>query len=194
MKAKELVFSGLFVALMAIGANVSSFLMIGGVPITFQLMFAIFAGTLLGSRLGAFAMFAYMFVGLAGAPVFAQLKGGPVQLLSPTFGFIVSFIFVAYVTGKLIGDRKQVAVSSYALAGIWSLLGNYLIGTNWMYAAFKIWADAPETFSYLMAWGWMIVYLPIDIGVTVVSLSIIPKLRNVLNRTYQPTVKEESIN
>lgn len=189
MRTKSLVLCGLFAAFMAIGANVSSFFMIGGVPITFQLMFAIFAGAILGSRLGAFAMLAYMFIGLAGAPVFAQFKGGPAQLLSPTFGFIVSFVFVAYLTGKLIGDGKQLTGFHYIMAGVLSMLCNYLIGTNWMYAAFNIWADAPEGFTYLMAWGWMLAYLPIDIGVTIVSLSIVPKLRSALNSTYRPTVE-----
>lgn len=39
MKPKELVLCGMFVALMAVGANVSPYLTIGGVPVTLQLMF-----------------------------------------------------------------------------------------------------------------------------------------------------------
>ncbi|MBO1001647.1 hypothetical protein [Pseudogracilibacillus auburnensis] len=49
MKTKPLILYGLFVALMGVGANVSSFLTIGGVPITLQLLFAILAGGVLGS-------------------------------------------------------------------------------------------------------------------------------------------------
>src|SRR5699024_12066028 len=92
----------MFVALTAIGANITSivpFLVVGGVPITLQTFFAVLAGLVLGSRVGAFSMFVYMMLGLVGAPVFAQFKGGMGMLLSPTFGFIVSFILIEYVAG-----------------------------------------------------------------------------------------------
>ncbi|HHW37316.1 MAG TPA: biotin transporter BioY [Bacillales bacterium] len=187
-KTRKIVLCGLFTALMAIGANVSPFLTIGGVPITLQLMFAILAGGILGSRLGALAMLTYMLVGLVGVPVFAQFKGGPAQVLSPTFGFIISFIFVAYVTGKLIADQKSVTKKNYIGAGFLSVFCNYIIGTNMMYVAFKVWAAAPDGFSYTMAWGWMIVYLPLDIIVITASLVVLPKVRTALKRTYTPTM------
>lgn len=180
-KTRNIVLCGLFAALMAIGANVSPFLTIGGVPITLQLMFAILAGGILGSRIGALSMLTYMFIGLVGAPVFAQFKGGPAQLLSPTFGFIISFILVAYITGKLIGEQTEPTKKHYIGAGILSILCNYIIGTNMMYLAFKVWADAPDGFSYVTAWSWMLVYLPLDIVVTTVSLVILPKLRKALS-------------
>src|SRR5699024_7172906 len=73
------------------------FFVLGCVPITLQTFFAVLAGLVLGSRVGAFSMFVYMMLGLVGAPVFAQFKGGMGMLLSPTFGFILSFILIAYV-------------------------------------------------------------------------------------------------
>ncbi|WP_318505684.1 biotin transporter BioY [Bacillus sp. T3] len=182
-KTKNLVYCALFAALMAVGANVTSFLTIGGVPITLQLMFAILAGGLLGSRVGALAMLSYIFIGLAGAPVFAQLKGGPSHLLSPTFGFIVSFIVVAFITGKLIGDHEHVTRKHLISAGFLSILANYIIGTNLMYLALKVWAEAPTGFNYGMAWMWMVSYLPIDIVVTIISLALVPKLQKALKKT-----------
>ncbi|OCA82808.1 biotin transporter BioY [Pseudobacillus wudalianchiensis] len=180
MKAYEIVLCAFFAALMAVGANVSPFLTIGGVPVTLQLMFAILAGGLLGSRLGSLSMAAYLFIGLAGAPVFAQFKGGPASIFSPTFGFILSFILVAYATGKILGhSRKKTA---YLYAGAAAILLNYVIGTNYMYAAFKWWAEAPSDFSYAMAWSWMAIYFPLDLGITVVSLAVIPKIRSALNQ------------
>lgn len=187
-KVRNLVLSGLFAAFMAVGANISPFLVIGGVPVTLQLLFAILAGGLLGSRWGAFSMLAYMLIGLAGAPVFAQFKGGPASLLSPTFGFIISFIFVAYATGKMVGDRVNVAKKHYFGAGILSIALNYLIGANLMYLAFKFWAAAPTGFSYAVAWSWMAAYLPLDIVVTIVSLGVLARLRKALKRTSTATV------
>ena len=170
MSALSIVHSGMFAALMMIGANITAFapfLMVGGVPITLQTFFAILAGLILGSRLGAIAMTVYMFIGLAGAPVFAKFSGGFGAIISPSFGFIVSFILVAYVAGKIV--EKNGKLSSYIIAALVGLVINYGIGTNWLYYAYKLWAAAPEAFTYKVAWIWMIPPLPKDILLAVLA-------------------------
>ncbi|HLR80961.1 MAG TPA: biotin transporter BioY [Bacillota bacterium] len=178
---RNMVLGGLFVALTAIGANITSilpFMVIGGVPITLQTFFAILSGLILGSRLGAFTMFVYMMLGLAGVPVFAQFKGGISMLLSPTFGFIVSFILIAYVAGKLV-ERKQ-SFSMYIVAALVAMALNYIIGTHWMYAAYIFWFNAPEGFSYKLAWMWMMVPLPKDIVITVLAGMFAFRLKRII--------------
>jgi biotin transport system substrate-specific component len=167
-KTIDLTLAGMFVALMAIGANITSFvpfMVVGGVPITLQTFFAILAGAILGSRLGSITMIIYLLVGLVGVPVFAEFGAGPSTIISPTFGFIVSFIFTAYVIGKIVGKKNSVGI--FVFASLVGLAINYLIGTNWMYFAYKFWAAAPEGFTYKMAWLWMVVPLPKDIILTV---------------------------
>lgn len=164
LNAFELTIAGMFVAMMCIGANITSivpFMVVGGVPITLQTFFAILAGAILGSRLGAISMLVYAFIGLAGAPVFARFGGGIGHIISPTFGFIVSFIFTAYITGKIIERNRSVPF--YLTAALVGMTVNYLFGTNWMYFAYKLWAAAPDGFTYQMAWLWMIPPLPKDI-------------------------------
>lgn len=179
MKVKEMVVCSLFAALMAIGANISPMLMIGGVPITLQLLFAIIAGGLLGKRLGSIAMLVYLSLGLVGAPVFAQFKGGITSVLSPTFGYVISFIFVAYIVGIFFEEKSRSTIR-FVGAGFIAILANYIIGTNYMFFAYKLWAEAPEGFSYLIAWSWMGAYLPLDIAVTILSLVMIPRLERAL--------------
>ncbi|MDE5412035.1 biotin transporter BioY [Alkalihalobacterium chitinilyticum] len=175
--------AGLFVALMAIGANVAPYLTIGGVPITLQLLFAIFAGVLLGSRLAAISMTAYMVVGLIGVPVFAQFKGGFATLLGPTFGFVVSFIFVAYAAGKLVEAKVNPKLPTFFMASFIGVILNYVIGTHWMYVAFLFWLETHEGFSYLVAWSWMLLYLPLDIAVAVFAAVISPRMYKAVKRT-----------
>jgi biotin transport system substrate-specific component len=170
LTALDLTLASMFVALMAVGANITSivpFLVVGGVPITLQTFFGILAGLVLGSRLGTIATTVYAFVGLVGVPVFAQFSGGIGTLLKPTFGFILSFILTAYVTGKL--AEKHKTVSAFIIAALIGTAINYLIGTNWMYFAYKFWADAPDGFTYSMAWLWMIAPLPKDIILAIVA-------------------------
>ncbi|MFF5995710.1 biotin transporter BioY [Lysinibacillus sp. KU-BSD001] len=160
----DLVHSGLFATLMMIGANITAFapfLVIGGVPITLQTFFAILAGLVLGSRKGAIACTVYMLVGLAGAPVFAKFSGGFSSVLLPTFGFIVTFILSAFIAGWIV-ERFQ-TFTSYVVAALLAMAVNYVVGTNWMYYAYTLWAGAPEGFSYKMAWAWMIPPMPKDI-------------------------------
>lgn len=163
----QLVQTAMFAALMMIGANISSFLIIGGVPITLQTFFAILAGLLLGKRTGAIAMLVYALIGLAGLPVFANFSGGFDTILSPTFGFIVSFIFVAYFAGLIV--EKFPTKVGFVMAALVGTAVNYLLGTNWMYAAYKLWFAAPEGFSYQMAWAWMAVPLPKDLLLAVLA-------------------------
>ncbi|WP_153732575.1 biotin transporter BioY [Sporosarcina obsidiansis] len=168
--ALTIVYSGMFAALMMIGANITSFvpfLVIGGVPITLQAFFAVLSGLLLGSRIGALSITVYMLVGLAGAPVFAKFQGGFGQILSPTFGFVVAFILTAYVAGKFV-ERKN-TLPTYIIAALVATAINYLVGTNWMYLAYKFWAVAPEIFTYKIAWLWMVPPLPKDIILAVLA-------------------------
>lgn len=176
----QLVHIAMFSALMAIGANISAFLIIGGVPITLQTFFAILAGILLGKRLGAVSMIVYAFIGLAGVPVFAQFSGGMDTLISPTFGFIVSFVFVAFTVGWI--GEKFPSRKGFIAAALVGTVINYLIGTNWMYAAYKFWFAAPEGFTYGMAWAWMAVPLPKDLLLAVLAGIFGFRLRPIIQR------------
>ena len=81
------------------------------VPIAGQTLGVILVGATLGSRRGATAMLAYLLAGLAGAPIFAELSGGPASVLSPSFGFVLGFVPAAFVAGwfaERAWDRRPV--------------------------------------------------------------------------------------
>jgi biotin transport system substrate-specific component len=193
LKTNDITLVGMFVALMAIGANITTifpFMMVGGVPITLQTFFCILAGALLGSRLGAVAMSVYLLVGLVGAPVFAKFSGGFATVVSPTFGFLLSFILVAYITGLII--EKNGSKPSYVAATLIGMVINYVIGTNLMYLAYKMWAAAPEGFTYKMAWAWMMAPLPKDIILAVCAGLIAPRINRATRKTMSHRTKHAS--
>ncbi|MCF6409385.1 biotin transporter BioY [Pseudalkalibacillus salsuginis] len=189
LKPIDITLAAVFAALMAVGANLTSLLVIGSVPITLQTFFSVLAGMILGSRLGAISMTVYAVIGLAGAPVFAQFSGGFGMILKPTFGFILSFILVAYITGKIVESNSS--KKSYLIAALVGMVINYAAGTNWMFAAMKVWADAPEGFTYKMAWGWMLAPLPKDILLSVCAGLIAPRLNRTLSKTSR-TIKKSA--
>lgn len=84
-------------ALVAVLAQVS--IPLWPVPITGQTLGVIVVGAALGARRGAAALVTYMFVGLAGLPVFADFTGSLAAVAKPSFGFVIGFVFSAYVAG-----------------------------------------------------------------------------------------------
>jgi biotin transport system substrate-specific component len=72
---------------------------IGPIPITGQTFAVLLTGALLGSRLGAIAMIAYLIEGASGLPFFYGGSGGLQHLLGPTGGYLVAFPAAAYITG-----------------------------------------------------------------------------------------------
>ena len=72
---------------------------IGPIPITGQTFAVLLTGALLGSRLGAMAMIAYLFEGASGLPFFSGAHGGLLHLMGPTGGDLIAFPAAAYITG-----------------------------------------------------------------------------------------------
>src|SRR5258705_7265126 len=86
-----------FSLLTALAAQVA--IPIGPVPITGQTFAVLLTGALLGSRLGAMAIIAYLVEGAVGLPFFAGGTGGLAHLLGPTGGYLVAFPAAAFITG-----------------------------------------------------------------------------------------------
>ena len=119
---------------------------IGPIPITGQTFAVTLTGALLGSRLGAAALIAYLIEGAAGLPFFAGGTGGIGVLLGPSAGYLVSFPAAAYITGafsehgwdrRFLTAAAAMAIGSLViLLGGWAWLMVYLRATP--LAAFKI--------------------------------------------------------
>ncbi len=93
----------LFAALTAIGAQVE--IPHAPVPFTLQTLFVLLSGAILGPRLGALSMLAYLGAGAAGLPVFASFGFGFARLLGPTGGYLLAFPAAAFIVGALRGER-----------------------------------------------------------------------------------------
>ncbi|MDT8858606.1 biotin transporter BioY [Alkalihalobacillus sp. MEB130] len=177
----DLVLVAMFASLMAIGANLTSFLVIGSVPITMQTLFAILAGALLGSRMGSLAMTVYLLVGLVGFPVFAQFSGGLRTFVSPTFGFLLSFIIVAFVTGLIIEKSRNKTISTFMVACFVGLIINYVVGTHYMYFAFQFLAGL-EAVSYQVVWAWMAAPAVKDIILTIFAALLSSRIYHTVSK------------
>jgi biotin transport system substrate-specific component len=92
------------------------------VPITGQTLGVIVVGAALGAWRGAAALTTYMLVGLAGLPVFAGFTGTIAAVGKPSFGFVIGFIFSAFVAGwfaeRAWDRRPALAFLGFAAASV----------------------------------------------------------------------------
>lgn len=102
------------------------------VPVTGQTLGVMLVGAALGARRAAAALTTYLVAGLAGLPVFAGAVGGPAAVATPSFGFIIGFIFAAALIGWLAQrdwDRRPLlALAGFGAASIVP----FLIGVPYM--------------------------------------------------------------
>jgi biotin transport system substrate-specific component len=129
-----------FSALMALSARVAIPLPFTPVPFTLQPLAVVLTGALLGSRLGALALLAYLAEGLAGLPVFSAGRSAwtpvpPVGLpliIGPTAGYLLIYPLTAFVVGFLI---ERGWGRHYARALVVMLIGMvtiYIGGALWL--------------------------------------------------------------
>lgn len=127
---KMLILTAIFTAVNVVCAQIQ--IPLAPVPISLA-TFAIFlTAGLLGCKYGSLSLIVYVLLGAVGVPVFAGFSGGFGIIAGPTGGYIIGYIFNAFITGLII-DRCR-TVPSYpvlAVAMILGLAACYLLGTVW---------------------------------------------------------------
>jgi len=125
----------LVTALTALAAQISVPLPFTPVPFTLQPMVVLLGGAALGPRLGMASQVLYLALGIAGFPVFAAsavLPQGPLRLLGPTGGYLMSYPFAAFVAGALAerGFDRRYITSVIAMAA--GLAVVFTFGVLWL--------------------------------------------------------------
>ena len=72
---------------------------VGPVPITLQVLLIAFVGLFLGPRTAVLAVILYLLAGAVGLPIFAGGKAGLGVLFGPSGGYLVGFLFLAFIAG-----------------------------------------------------------------------------------------------
>jgi biotin transport system substrate-specific component len=102
------------------------------VPLTGQTFAVLLVGALLGARLGACTVLAYLLEGFAGLPVFSEGRSGLAMLAGPTGGYLVGFVAAAASVGWLAQrgwDRRPVTTVAAMTLGNLVLYG---FGVAWL--------------------------------------------------------------
>ena len=164
---KPMVYTALFVALIACGAFIA--IPIGPVPIVMQNLFVLLAGLILGPMWGLTAACTYLLIGLAGLPVFAGGTAGIGKLFGPTGGYLLSYMPTVWITAWLSQKFRSTLIGDIAALIAGSVV-IYAVGVPWLKFAFAMpWDKA-------VAAG-MLPFLIGDALKIAVAAAIAPKIR-----------------
>lgn len=102
------------------------------IPVTAQTLAVLIIGTLFGARLGSLCVITYITEATAGLPAFALGRAGLPVLFGPTGGYLIGFIFAAYITGWLAEKGWDRRVGTTILAMVLGNMAIYTFGLLWL--------------------------------------------------------------
>lgn len=178
IKTRDIVWCGLFTALIAAGAFIR--IPVPVVPFTLQFLFTTLAGLLLGGRIGAVSVGAYVVLGLIGLPIFAE-GGGFWYITKPSFGYLIGFIPAAYTTGKLAEKTAPLSFRRILGANFAGLGIVYTVGMAYYYIICNYVLATPIAFWPLVLYGFLLA-VPGDIVLCFLAAVLAKHIKPVLLR------------
>ncbi|RCW71958.1 biotin transporter BioY [Saliterribacillus persicus] len=163
---RNIMLASIFTAITAILAQIEIPLPL--VPISGQTLAVGITATIIGSKLGATAMIGYAMIGAIGIPVFAGFRGGLQVIVGPTGGYIIGFIFAAYVTGKIL-ELTKFNLRMAIIANIVGMFITLLFGmTQLKFIVDLTWSEALASGVYpFLIVGFIKAFLASWIGIVV---------------------------
>ncbi|GAJ26169.1 substrate-specific component [Liquorilactobacillus sucicola DSM 21376 = JCM 15457] len=128
-KLHKLTLAGLLLAALIVCSQITIPLPI--VPLTLQTFAVGLIASLLPTLYAFEVVVAYLLLGAVGLPVFAGFSGGAAVLISPTAGYLYSFVIYAIVTSLYLKFRGRKTVDLF-VANVLGAALNLIIGSLWM--------------------------------------------------------------
>lgn len=172
LDVNEMILCALFAALIAVGAFLK--IPIPYIPFTLQFLFTNLAGLLLGKKKGLISVCLYIFIGLAGIPVFTQ-GGGPSYIFQPSFGYIIGFAAGTWFAG-FISEHGDNRIKTYILAGFANFAVMFAFGLVYFYIIMNFYAGEPIGLWQTLMVGF-ITFIPGDVLIVIASAYISRRLR-----------------
>jgi len=151
------------------------------VPVTGQTVAVLMIGALLGARRASLSVLIYIMEGAAGLPVLAQGRSGFTVLSGPTGGYLVGFIFAAYLVGLLAERGWDRRIGTTVLAMVFGNIAIYTCGLLWLcYLAYM--AKLPISVDKILVVG-LYPFIPGDLLKIALAAILLPSGWKLLGRT-----------
>ena len=167
LSTRQLTLIGVMTAVICVLGPLS--LPIGIVPISLTNLVIYFAIYALGGKRGTLSYIVYLFIGLVGLPVFSGFSSGFPKLFGPTGGYLIGFIFMAFISGIFI-DKFSNKIYMCLLGMVLGTIVTYIFGTAWL--AY----EAHIGFTKALAVG-VLPFIPGDIIKIIIASLIGPQIK-----------------
>lgn len=155
------------------------------VPMTLQTLAVLLIGAAYGSRLGAATVVLYILEGMAGLPVFTNtppLVAGPAYMLTPTGGFLIGFVFAAYIVGFFAERGYDRSIAKLAGVMLLAEVVLFACGFAW-FANFALLASGAFGIGAEKAWAYGVQpFLAGEFVKVALAATIMPTLWSLLSR------------
>lgn len=158
MKTRELVSNALMITLLIVSAQIT--IPMQPVPLTLQTLVVMMMGCLLSPKNAFLSILGYIILALAGLPIFAGFSGGLSSILSPSFGFILSWLVAAPAQASLLKKLKKQAWSHYFSSCCLNFILTYTIGLPYMAFILNIYLGQGMAIGQILMLG----FIPFILG------------------------------
>lgn len=144
------------------------------IPISLLTLVIYFSAFVLGAKAAALSCLIYLLLGLAGLPVFSGFGAGVGKLLGPTGGYLIGYLFLAFIGGWFVEK----------FPGKWYLhFAGMIIATAVLYTFGTIWMaySAGMTFTQALAAG-VLPFIPGDLAKIIAALLTGPAVQKRLQK------------
>lgn len=140
MSTRDLVLAALFTAIIIVLGLVPP-IMLGFIPVPIhaQSLGVMLAGVVLGARRGTMAVLLFLLLAAIGLPVLSGARGGLGVFMAPPTGYLVGFVFAAFVAGWISqrfvhrNDNGLVQTGGFFLAAvIGGIVVDHAFGIAWL--------------------------------------------------------------
>ena len=163
---RNLTLCALFAALITVGTYIK--IPTPLLPLTFQTLFVVLSGLVLGKKFGAISVLVYVLAGVIGLPVFTG------SIFNPTFGYIIGFVFGAMIAGY-IAEKFKPCFLTWFLGALAGMIVIYIFGIPYYYFMSK-WYLGNELGAKTLLMYFVLMPMPGDIFKSVAAALITGRL------------------
>ena len=171
MTIKRITIDSIFLALLIVSAYIA--IPISGISLTIQVLVVLLLALILPFVDSQFIILIYILMGLIGIPVFSNFTAGISKIFTPSFGFLLAFLFVPLIIKSLNKiNIKKTFVKNIVICSI-TLIFIYIIALIYLIILSKFYQIDVINFIVFS----LLPLIPFDIIKVIIVCSIKEKLK-----------------
>ena len=176
MTIKRIAIDSIFLALLIVSSYIS--IPLSDISLTLQVLVVLLLALILPFIDAEIIIIIYILMGLLGIPVFSSFSGGISKIFTPSFGFIISFLFIPVVIKLMSFIKINNLLLKIILNSFISIFVIYLIGILYLFVIKGVYEINIISFIVIS----ILPLLPFDIIKVLIACSISDKIKPILER------------